>query len=144
MKKIKFIILCVLISIMIVLAVIIVKSYKSDFNNVNIVIGKSQIYSEKELREAIELIIQQFKHDKFWRQCTLLELCYDEEKSLSYSGHNTDNEDKIVIFSSFHVNSLSDGSLQENETYNNWQWILVRKNNGEWKLENWGYGKIDK
>ena len=46
-----------------------------------------------------------------------------------------------LLDSVFYVDaSGSDGSLNPNSTYTNWQWVLTRDRGGKWVLRTWGYG----
>lgn len=46
----------------------------------------------------------------------------------------------IALLSSFDVDSSGgDGSLNPNSTYNDWKWILVRTNGGQWQHVDHGY-----
>ena len=49
--------------------------------------------------------------------------------------------DEVLVFTStFDVDeSGGDGSLNPNDTYKNWKWILVRTNGGEWEHVDHGY-----
>ena len=50
-------------------------------------------------------------------------------------------DELIVLLSSFDVDaSGGDGSLNPNETYSNWNWILVRDSGGQWRHADHGYG----
>lgn len=110
--------------------------------DVNQTIKKSEVYSEKDIERAMATAKRQFKFD--FKGCTLTDLWYDEEISLSSasswaSQYNAD--EAIVLLSNFDVGSSGgDGSLNPNDTYSNWQWILVRnKGSQNWKLKTWGY-----
>lgn len=49
-------------------------------------------------------------------------------------------DEVIVLLSTFDVDeSGGDGSLNPNSTYTDWNWILVRKNDGKWKHVDHGY-----
>lgn len=49
-------------------------------------------------------------------------------------------DDVIVLVSTFDVGaSGGDGSLNPNDTYSNWKWILVRTTGGKWKHVDHGY-----
>ena len=101
----------------------------------------SQIYSDKDIEDAIKVIIKEF--DSSWKGCTLTEITYaGDEKTLAHqewaSRHNTD--EAIVLISSFDVDSSGgNGSLNPNSTYTRWTWILVRNKNGRWKHVDHGY-----
>ena len=82
--------------------------------------------------------------EKNWKGCTLTEIYYagDDEISNEYKDWTNRNEahEVIVLVSSFDVDSSGgDGSLNPNETYDDWKWILVRDNGGQWKHVDHGY-----
>ena len=56
-------------------------------------------------------------------------------------GADRNNADEVIVFiSSFDVDSSGgDGSLNPNSTYNDWKWILVRTNGGQWQHVDHGY-----
>ena len=112
-----------------------------DVNQVKRHISPSEIYSEQDIDQAMDVVIRHFSRE--FRGCTLLELEYSDYRSeagrawaLQYGA-----DEGIVLISSFSVDgSGGDGSLNPNSTYTNWQWILVRSNGGKWTLKTWGYG----
>ena len=65
-----------------------------------------------------------------------------DEKNNDYLDFATRNgADEVLVFTStFDVDeSGGDGSLNPNDTYRNWKWILVRTNGGEWEHVDHGY-----
>ena len=98
-------------------------------------------YSEKEIRAAMRVAVRYF--EKEFDGCKLLSIYYEEAKVKDAepawaAQYNAD--EAIVLLSSFHVDAGGgDGSLNANSDYTDWQWILVRSNGGNWKLETWGY-----
>lgn len=102
----------------------------------------SAIYSQEDISSAIEVIKKEFKSS--WKGCTLTEVYYagdDISKAhKDWADRNNANE-VIVLLSSFDVDSSDgDDSLNPNSTYDNWKWILVRKNGNQWKHVDHGYG----
>ena len=77
------------------------------------------------------------------KQCTLTEIYYagDDSSKDHQDWVNRNNADEvIVLLSSFDVDSSGgDGSLNPNSTYNDWKWILVRTNGGQWQHVDHGY-----
>ena len=112
-----------------------------DVNQIKKLISPSEIYSEQEIGQAMDVVIRHFSRE--FRGCTLLELEYSDSRSeagrawaLQYGA-----DEGIVLISSFSVDgSGGDGSLNSDSTYTNWQWILVRSYGGKWTLKTWGYG----
>ncbi|MER3123755.1 hypothetical protein ABQG71_21705, partial [Bacillus altitudinis] len=99
-------------------------------NDAKIAIGKSEKFSEEEIKEAIECTKKNFKS---FEGCTLTDIWYDEEKSnnLTYNYLEEGNggyesgataENTIVLMCNFEVGSSGgDGSLEPNSTYTDWQ-----------------------
>lgn len=103
--------------------------------------AESDIYTADEIKSAIEVIEREF--DIGWSGCTLTEIYYaGDQTSKDYQdwADRNDADETIVLLSSFDVDdSGGDGSLNPNSTYDNWMWILVRTNGGEWKHVDHGY-----
>lgn len=141
MKKGKIIILIIfIVSIIFLLSFFMMKD-PSNTKNAKIVISKSNIYTKREINDAINIVLVKFKQfpatlDKIW---------YDEEKSNKEceewaKQYNAD--EAIVLFSNFKTykgeKSINNGFNSDFE-YINWNWILVRNNKGKWYLKDWGY-----
>ena len=114
-----------------------------DISHVNRTIPQSEIYSEQDIADAMDIVEKTFKSN--FDGCTLTDLWYDEDKSASSSDEwaaQYHADEAIVLLSNFNVDSSGgDGSLNPNSTYTNWYWILVRDQGSDtWKLGTWGYG----
>jgi len=114
-----------------------------DINDVNRTIPQSEIYSQQDISDAMDVVENKFKSD--FSGCTLTDLWYDEDASVSSSDEwaaQYHSDEAIVLLSNFNVDSSGgDGSLNPNSTYTDWQWILVRdKDSNTWELGTWGYG----
>ena len=101
----------------------------------------SEVYSTEEIQDAIDVTMDYFK--KKFSGCTLTEITYYGDDKLSdyqdFAQRNNADE-VIVLVSSFDVGpSGGDGSLNPNDTYRNWKWILVRNDGGEWLHVDHGY-----
>lgn len=102
---------------------------------------ESELYSEDDVNQAISTVKSYFKSR--FSGCELTSITYagDEktEKEAAYAVKN-DADEVIVLTSSFDVDeSGGDGSLNPNSTYENFQWILVRKTGGAWQHIDHGY-----
>ena len=101
----------------------------------------SQIYSQEEIYEAIDVVEKYFRRE--FDGCTLTEIGYagDEKYKAMEEWANQYNADEaIVLVSTFETNSRGgDGSLSANDTYRNWKWILVRDSAGAWEHKTHGY-----
>lgn len=108
-------------------------------DDVEINIGESALYTEAELRDAADEVIDEFS--KEFDGCTLQELKYDEEESLRQADEwakQYDAEEAVVLSSRFTVSSsYENGPFSPGDTHY-YSWILVR-NNGDWELKTWGY-----
>lgn len=111
-------------------------------SEVQTVVGESAIFSQREIEDAMDTAMNYFR--KEFDGCTMTRIEYNEEKSRSTAmewAQQYGAEEGIVLYSSFDVDaSGSDGSLNPNSTYTNWQWVLTRDRGGEWVLRTWGYG----
>ena len=97
-------------------------------------------FTPEEITAAIDIIRAEFEAE--WGGCTLTELYYagsgvSAQHQAWADRHNAD--DVIVLLSSFEVGPNADPSLNLNSTYNNYMWILVRTNSGEWVHVDHGY-----
>lgn len=114
----------------------------------SITIGKSVKFSEKEIDDAVECVKDNFKS---YRECTLTDLWYDENKSNTYVedylkyGFGTENgstkENSIILLCNFNVNSSGvNGSFEPNSTSYDYQWILTRDSKmSKWEVTARGY-----
>ena len=109
--------------------------------NVKITDYSSEIYSDAEIKNAIDVAINYFK--KNFEGCTLTEITYlgdDKLDNWQEFAERNNADDVMVLVSSFNVGaSGGDGSLNPNDTYTNWKWILVRTNGGKWEHVDHGY-----
>ena len=109
--------------------------------NVKITDYSSEIYSDAEIENAIDVAINYFK--KNFEGCTLTEITYlgdDKLDNWQEFAERNNADDVMVLVSSFNVGaSGGDGSLNPNDTYTNWKWVLVRTNDGKWEHVDHGY-----
>ena len=109
--------------------------------NVKITDYSSEMYSDAEIENAIDVAINYF--EKNFKGCTLTEITYlgdDKLDDWQEFAERNNADDVMVLVSSFTVDaSGGDGSLNPNSTYTNWKWILVRNNGGKWEHVDHGY-----
>ena len=109
--------------------------------NVKITKVSSEIYTDEEIEEAIDVTKNYFK--KFFSGCTLTEIEYVGDENLDFYQEFADrsNADEVIVFkSTFDVDDETrDDGLESNFTYENWNWILVRNNGGKWRHVDHGY-----
>lgn len=134
----KFIPLLILLALSIVLT----GCARGDVSNVNIKERSSQIYTDKEIHKAVGVAMEYFERE--FNGCTLLEIGYagDDKGEAFVEWESRYGVDQVIILvSSFSVGPEGgDGSLNPNDTYSNWQWILGRNSGGQWKHLTHGYG----
>ena len=134
MKKIVFTMLCILIAFSL-------SACGGNISEVNTQNVDSEMYSQNDINSAIDTIKKEFKSN--WKGCTLTEIYYagdDSSKNHQDWADRNNADEVIVLLSSFDVDSSGgDGSLKLNSTYNNWNWILVRTNGGQWQHVDHGY-----
>ncbi len=100
----------------------------------------SEIYSQEEINSAIDTIQKELKEE--WNGCTLTEVGYagDEICKREADSYETKDAKIMVLLSSMYVaRNGGDGSLNTDFTYNDWMWILVKSDNGEWVHIDHGY-----
>ena len=109
-----------------------------DVSEVGRHIGVCERFSEREVAAAMDEV-ERFFH-KEYDGCKLLRLEYDEEKTLKEAWSENLGAEAIVLESDFYVDdSGRTVTLEPDETYRNYEWILTRNAFG-WKLQTWGYG----
>ncbi len=110
-------------------------------SNVTIKEYSSEIYTDTEINDAINEMLNYFKFN--FKGCTLKELSYIGDDRLAEFQEFADmnNADDVIVFlSTFDVDSSGgDGSLNPNDTYVNYNWILTRNDGGNWKHFDHGY-----
>ena len=142
MKRTIAIVLCL------VLMFSVVGCGNSTTENVKIDYGTSAIYTEEDMKDAIEKIKENFKS---MEGCELHNLsyssddvCTDEENiawmnDLERANDNSQVFTQCIMFdSSFRSPKKGGGAWEPNEEYT-WSWWLARSEGGEWKLMTWGY-----
>lgn len=99
-------------------------------------LGTSNLYTEDEIRSAINVVADNFKE---FEGCRLYSLSYaGDEQSLREFDYNNEYDEAIVINSVFLSPFFGGGAWNAHEVYT-WSFILMRKNGGEWKLLTYGY-----
>lgn len=115
---------------------------RGDVSRVSIHDQPSRIYTEKEIRQAVNVAMEYF--EKEFDGCVLLGISYvgdDMGKAFIEWANRYDVDQVIILVSDFTVGPEGgDGSLNPNDTYRNWQWILGRSGGGQWKHLDHGYG----
>lgn len=115
---------------------------KTNTAEAKIVINKSELFTESEIKAAIGKVKESF-YD--FGDCKILELfygdgyiefindAYGKEYVEAIYGDSTPDEYRIVIIASFITGDDVNEPLEDNTTYNSWYWFLQRDSaDGEW------------
>ena len=144
MKKKSISVICAVLVILVLAAVLVLTGNRGNISNVNRVVGYSALYGENSINEAFDVIEKKFAKD--FEGCTLTELRYDKDVENRFAEeiekyHKENNQELIVVLSTFNTDEKGgDGSFNSNDTYDNWQWYLVKTaDKKSWKIINWGY-----
>lgn len=113
-----------------------------DISNVTRRMYESQVYNTAEINAAMNMVEQKFK-DSFVG-CRMTEIWYDDYVSNASArdyARQFGYVEAIVILSDFIVDENGAGtSFLPGETYENWQWVLVRNtDDSSWELKTWGF-----
>ena len=109
-------------------------------NFVDIEEFSSEIYTDRDITSAMEVVLEEFqgKSDRI-----LLSLSYigDSEISDYRDWADRNGADEVIVFlTDYYVSFFSDTPTQNaGSTYENWNFILVRTNGGEWEIVDQGY-----
>lgn len=140
-KKKKRIVVVILILAAIGISAYIMIDQGGNVSHVQTSFSDTDSHKEEDIRKAMEIVRRYFR--KEFKGCTLTKLWYEENFSSTFEGewmHQYNGKEAIVLLSNFDVDgSGGDGSLNPNETYTDWEWILVKDHNDTWQLETWGY-----
>lgn len=113
-----------------------------------VTIGKSDSFTEKEIKAAVNAVKTKFKKD--YGGCTLISITYDETESrrgaesyLNTGGGKEKGakaEDVIYLVSDFKTGEKIEATgFETNAEYNGWTWTVVRNKNGKWSVADCGY-----
>lgn len=129
----------VLLAVIITLAAVFLCS---NIRPVVIDLGISEIYSEQEMNDAIDLIKEEFNS---WHGCKLYSISYAGDdysrKELEYCNTLAPDgityAEAIVFRMSFRSPIFGGGGFNSNFRYD-WSWYLARTENGDWEVLTWG------
>ena len=101
----------------------------------------SDVHSKEDIETAIRVATYYFV--KEFDGCKLLTITYGGDDLLENHKEFTESgkiEDVIVLESSFYVSpNGGDGSLNQDDIYTGWKWIIVRDSDGNWVHKDHGY-----
>ena len=102
---------------------------------------ESEVYTEEDYEQACSVV---FRYFKGFRGCTMTEIRYagdDDLDAMKEWAKEYGVDEVIILESDFKTGPKGgDGSLNPNDIYTDWNWILVRDKNGKWKHSDNGYG----
>lgn len=128
--------------VMLVISLCLSGCARGDVSKVRVNGQLSVIYTDWEISKAVDVAVRYF--EKEFDGCTLLEIGYvgdQDGKEFIERANQYGVDEVIILVSSFAVGPEGgDGSLNPNDTYRNWKWILGRTNGGQWKHLDHGYG----
>ena len=129
-----------LISIILLCTLTLSLSSCGTLNFVDIEEFSSEIYTGRDIADAMEVVLEEFqgKNDRI-----LLKLSYAGDGAIAdYADWAVRNnaDDVIVFLTDYYVSFLSDTPTQNaGSEYENWGFILVRTRGGEWEIVDQGY-----
>ena len=125
-------------------AVLTVQDKKADVSKVNRVVGYSALYGDETINAAFDTVQKTFSED--FAGCTLLELRYDADVENKYGDETMrywkeHGQELLIVESIFRTDeSVAGSGFSPNHTYKDWQWQLVRAQDGAgWEVTGWGY-----
>ena len=109
-------------------------------NFVDIEEFSSEIYTDRDISSAMEVVLELFQGKT---DMVLLRISYigDEELDDYQDWADRNNADDVIVFlTDYYISFFSDTPTQNTASeYENWKFILVRTNGGEWEIVDQGY-----
>ncbi len=104
-------------------------------------LGESDLYSEKEIRAAVNVVIDRFEDSK---DLTLLRVKYDESytlREMKYRKEHYGEETVIVLLTDIYVNldAMAVGPFYPGQTSKDYQFVLTQDKLGRWNIQDSGY-----
>lgn len=91
----------------------------------------SEMYSDEEIRDAIEVVYEDFRH---WQGAELATITYTgddiSQKYMDWAAKYKADQ-TLVLISTVKTNIFSN-EFEKNKIYDNFRWILIRKNGEKW------------
>ncbi|MBQ8259949.1 MAG: hypothetical protein IJY97_10355 [Clostridia bacterium] len=127
-------------SIFLMFSLVITLSSCGTLNFVDIEEFSSEIYTGRDIADAMEVVLEEFQGKK---DRILLNLSYigDSEISDYKDWADRNGADEVIVFlTDYYVSFFSDTPTQNTASeYKNWKFILVRSSGGEWEIVDQGY-----
>ena len=127
-------------SLFLILSLIFSLTSCGTLNFVDIEEFSSEIYTDRDITSAMEVVLEEFqgKSDRI-----LLSLSYIGDSNISDYRDWADRNgaDEVIVFlTDYYVSFFSDTPTQNPASeYENWKFILVRTDGGEWEIVDQGY-----
>ena len=127
-------------SLFLILSLIFSLTSCGTLNFVDIEEFSSEIYTDRDITSAMEIVLEEFqgKSDRI-----LLSLSYIGDSKISDYRDWADRNgaDEVIVFlTDYYVSFFSDTPTQNPASeYENWKFILVRTDGGEWEIVDQGY-----
>lgn len=120
---------------------ILVSGCAKNTDNVKIDLGKSEIYSQEDLKSAAEVILKEIRSRKHIKQVYKISYCGDEYDASLIAGSLNKDYTQWVVFESSFKTSSSDKyeGFKPDSNYDGWEWCIARTDNGKWELKMDGY-----
>lgn len=132
-------IFCIILALLIILCSCDNAGY---INTAEIIEVESEIYTEDEINSAINTVKSYFKRN--FDGCVLWTVKYagdETEKEAREWAEQYDSSKAIILLSDFSTDPEGgDGSLNPDERYTDWKWILTKDSHGRWEHKTHGYG----
>ena len=117
-------------------------AYFSNVSNVTVSKVSSDVYTEEEIDQAIDVAKDYFVAN--FQGCTLKEIRFegDDTKEWKYWTKQADADEAIVLYSDFVTSFdavMGQSVLESNEEYTDYNWVLVRNDGGQWTHYTHGY-----
>lgn len=101
----------------------------------------SQMYSQEEIDDAIDVVLRKFRWQRVWKEYALREVYYaGDVSSADHSDWAVRNDaDDVIVINSTYSSREQKTETAEETRYLERNWILVRKGTGSWKLVDGGF-----
>lgn len=99
-------------------------------------LATSYVYTEADIKQAVDVVKDEFAAD--FQGARLLKISYKGDDAELFADWAADYqaEEAIILYTDFTTdeNGGADKTLSPNTTYRDWQWILIRKQDGDWEF----------
>lgn len=111
-------------------------------STIEITCDTSKVYSTADIHDAMDVVRTYFR--RHFDGCTMTAIGYigdEKQKMMEEYALQYGVDEVIVLVTDFATGpSGGDGSLNPDNTYRNYKWILLRDQDGSWSHADHGYG----